>query len=451
MVKKDQKQSKSNPVIRFFASVRLAIFLLITLALTSIIGTVLPQGQPLQFYERYGPTLFKLIQGLHLNDTYHSWWYVTLLVLFSINLVVCTFKRLPYTLQLYKRDNLNVTLDKLKRMRLLKRSVLPKNISSEQVVSEFKDAAGGHIQEKPLENGKLVLSEKGKWSYWGLYALHGSILVIFAGALLGILLGFKGSATLLEGESTTHCVQEGTGKPIPLGFTLRCDKFTLSYYKNGMPKDYRSDLTIIDKGKVVLHDVLRVNHPLEYKGITIYQASYQAIPKITLKISSSDGRQSILDVPAFERITWPSEHVALGIMRYLPDVHGVPAAQLWWSDDTGRPPVAIWLLKGEARELKRGNHIYQLSMLKVDERYMTGLEIKKDPGVWLVWIGCALLIIGFLIVFWASHRRIWLWVGEEDGKKIALMAGTTNKNRMRFEKDFETLSDKISYLSGGSR
>ncbi len=451
MVTQDQNHSKSNPVIRFFSSVRLAIFLLITLAITSIIGTVLPQQEPLQFYERYGPNLFKIIKALHLYDTYHSWWYVTLLVLFAINLVVCTFKRLPITLRLYKRDNLDISLDKLKHMRILKQVILPKNISTEQVISEFKEAVGGSISEKPLKNGKIVLSEKGKWSYWGLYILHGSILVIFAGALVGILLGFKGSVTLLEGEATNHCIQDVTGKPIPLGFTIKCNKFTLSYYRNGTPKDYRSDLSIIDHGRVVIHKVLRVNHPITYKGITIYQASYQAIPRITIKIVASDGQQKILQVPAFERITWPQEHVALGIMRYLPDVHGVPAAQLWWADDSGQPPVAIWLLQGEQRELRRTNNIYRLSLLGVTERYMTGLEVKKDPGVWLVWIGCSLLLAGFLIVFWASHRRIWLWVGEENGKKIAILAGTANKNKLRFERDFETLSEKISYFSGGEK
>ena len=39
----------------------------------------------------------------------------------------------------------------------------------------------------------------------------------------------------------------------------------------------------------------------------------------------------------------------------------------------------------------------------------TGLQVAKDPGVWIVWLGCTLMMAGYLYVaFFMSHRRIWV-------------------------------------------
>ena len=66
---------------------------------------------------------------------------------------------------------------------------------------------------------------------------------------------------------------------IMLPFQIRCDDFEASFYDTGAPKEYRSDLTIIDKGQEVLKQSIRVNDPLSYQGVTFYQASYGAMLK----------------------------------------------------------------------------------------------------------------------------------------------------------------------------
>ncbi|HHO47203.1 MAG TPA: cytochrome c biogenesis protein ResB, partial [Desulfobacteraceae bacterium] len=49
---------KKNPVWELFASVKLALFLLFTLAVTSIIGTIVPQNEaPGLYVQLYGPNL----------------------------------------------------------------------------------------------------------------------------------------------------------------------------------------------------------------------------------------------------------------------------------------------------------------------------------------------------------------------------------------------------------
>ncbi|MFV9690345.1 MAG: cytochrome c biogenesis protein ResB, partial [Desulfobacteria bacterium] len=80
----------------FFASVKLTIVLLIALAATSIIGTVIPQNEDASaYFQRYGEVFYKIFKFLDIFDMYHSWWFQFLLLMLTINLVVCSFRRLP--------------------------------------------------------------------------------------------------------------------------------------------------------------------------------------------------------------------------------------------------------------------------------------------------------------------------------------------------------------------
>ncbi|HDO25451.1 MAG TPA: hypothetical protein ENG95_02245, partial [Nitrospirae bacterium] len=93
----------------FLASVKLAVVILIILALTSIIGTIVEQRAEQAtniallaklFGDSLAPTVYNIFAKLGFMDMYHSWWFVGLLVLFSINLTVCSLDRFPKTLRL---------------------------------------------------------------------------------------------------------------------------------------------------------------------------------------------------------------------------------------------------------------------------------------------------------------------------------------------------------------
>ncbi len=448
--------SQSSIVVRFFSSVKLAIFLFIILALTSIIGTVLPQEESLQFYmEHYGPFYFKVIKDLHLYDTYHAWWYLGLMALFSVNLVVCTIKRLPFTLRLFNRSYMDLGKDELLRRPLKAQWKCSKTANTAQTRSQlletFTRFTGRPESKGGVDGGQLFLSDRGKWSYWGVYLIHVSVLVIFAGAILGSFTGFKGRIMLLEGESTDHAVQmdsHGKIKKIPLGFTLKCNRFRVDFYPSGAPKLFKSDLSIIDNGREVLKKSIVVNSPLTYKGITFYQSSYQSVPDLKIRITSSDGLQKELDLSAFDRGLWPEKKLMVGIIKYLPNVHGAPAARVYAGDPAGNDGAAVWLLEGHDREVNLGRDSFRLSLVSAKERYMTGLQVKRDPGVWIVWLGCAIMVIGFGIVFYVGHRRLWLWIRQDRDVIEVILAGQTNKNKVSFEKEFDKVKEAIDTQIG---
>ncbi len=449
-MKSKKVEAKSNIILNFFSSVKLAITLFILLAATSIIGTVLPQGETLQFYlENFGPTYFKIIKSLQLYDTYHSWWYLSLLGLFSINLIVCTIRRLPYTMRLYKRDALDLSMDDLTRRPFKKIWKLRPDKGDKELYQRIKavfQGVGGRIRMKQnVQGGDLFLIEKGKWNYWGVYFIHVSILVIFAGAVYGTFTGFKGRIMLLEGESTNQVMkvdQAGNIQKIPLNFSIRCNKFRVEFYPSGAPKLFQSDLSILKDGKEVKKKSILVNDPLSYNGITFYQSTYQAMPEAIVKITSPDGKQRLLHVTAFDRAMWPETGLILGLIKYLPNVHGAPAARIYIGEPSGNGE-ALWLLQGHDKEYKVGDSIFRISLVGGGEKYMTGLQVKKDPGVWMVWLGCTLLILGFAVVFWVPHQRYWLWMGKGSDNLKIVLAGQTNKNRISFEKHFRKLEREI--------
>jgi cytochrome c biogenesis protein len=79
----------------------------------------------------------------------------------------------------------------------------------------------------------------------------------------------------------------------------------------------------------------------------------------------------------------------------------------------------------------------------MDMRYYSGLEVSRDPGVWVVWGGCTLMVLGFLVAFFMSHRRLWLRAVRKGGKTLVQIGGRTNKNRPGFENEFAALSEAL--------
>ncbi len=129
-----------------------------------------------------------------------------------------------------------------------------------------------------------------------MYITHLSILVILAGAIIGIYFGYNAFLNLPEGQISSVAYQD-KGVEIPLGFDLRCDNFDVEYYQGAdMPKAYRSWLTVMKNGKEVMKKSIVVNDPLTYEGVTFYQSSCGSVPNgtgngiLVLNVASDNGK-----------------------------------------------------------------------------------------------------------------------------------------------------------------
>ena len=428
----------TNPLWRLFASVQLAIFIFFALASTSIIGTIIPQHRGFSFYsDTYGSFVAQFFFVLDIPNMYESWWFITLLSLLCLNLIICSIDRFPVTRRKVKASNLHFSTGKLESMACVYHC--PKVNSKQSNVIPSLLSKNGWATKQATRNGETVFfSEKNAWSHYGVYIVHISILVIFLGATIGSIKGFKGSVMIPELGSADKIYAQRTSEPIDLGFTVRCDHFDIEFYDKGMPKDYKSKLTIIEGGNEILTKDIEVNKPLIYKGITFYQASYEGFQNfiITLKDKQS-GVSNSLTADFQEQIDWPEHDLKVGILNAMSTEKRVDRVKVWLFDGTS-DPVTFWAENNIESSVTLLDREY---LVTVKQMYATGLQVTKDPGVWFVYFGCIALLLGLYIAFFISHRKIWLVLKSD---KSILLAGTSNKNMIGFRKDFENIKLQIT-------
>ncbi len=287
MAEGKRNESLMDRVWEFFTSLKLAIFVIIILAVTSIIGTIIEQNQPLEKYRQfYSDGTIRIFESVGLFDMYHSWWFLLLLVLFTVNLICCTLDRLPRVVRVVRNPKTTLDENLEKTMGLVER--WKRKGELETLAATYQEAmTDAFARPRVTENaGTLHLyAEKGVISRFGVYVTHLSIIIIFIGAIIGNVFGFKGYANIVEGESASVIPTRGGTTKVDLGFAVRCNKFWVDYYPNGQPKEYSSDLSIIENGKEVLRKRIEVNDPLQYKGVWFYQASYGSAGATTVKVA----------------------------------------------------------------------------------------------------------------------------------------------------------------------
>jgi cytochrome c biogenesis protein len=431
-----------NSVWRFFASVKLALIVLIILAVASIIGTVIEQRRASDYYiEEYGPEVARLMHILGLPDMYASWWFIALLTLFAVNLVVCSIERLPAVWRLMTLDNLAADPTQLEKQGSTYRadSKLPAAAAADRIRGYLIEAGWKNPRRRDQEGTALLFSQDGAWSRLGVYAVHLSILVILAGAMIGKVFGYKAYVFLPEGRATSNVFLQGSAQPVPLGFELYCDEFRTEYYPNGMVRQYSSDLTVIDpKRPEPYHKSIIINDPLTYKGITFYQGDSYPLEEYFVVIrNQTTGREQAFRVPAERDVPWQGTGVSFRIDELVNDDKGaVRQAKILLTDGDSEPAPLLMQNRGNvAFAGAEGN--YSLSFHQL---YSTLLLVTRDPGVWIVYLGCFLMVGGLAVCFLFAHRRIWVHIspGEKQGSRI-LLSGSSNKNRPAFERRFQEL------------
>jgi cytochrome c biogenesis protein len=259
---------------------------------------------------------------------------------------------------------------------------------------------------------------------------------------------------------------------MPLGFWVRTDDFEVDYYSNagrptGMPSEYWSILSVYDLQKQkVLNKRIRVNDPLSHHGITFYQSSYGAIPnavgKVVLNVNQKNSPgpgETIVVEPGSSTYVKSIDRTikAVGMAPFGMRDPATGQVQYYQArnEELINPTVELEVYRGKSLA-------YRTQVMKVDssepsmpENYRinyvdywgaryTGLQVTKDPGVWIVYTGFILLCVGPLIAFFGSHRKIWVRIQERNGQAAVLVGGSSNRNRLAFEREFNSIVETIA-------
>lgn len=437
---------KQNAVWRFFASVKLALIVLIVLAAISIIGTVIKQAQaPAYYVKEYGDNLAHLFKILHITNMYSSWWFITLLALFAVNLVVCSIERLPGVWRMVTMDNLGVEPRQLEKMGIthLADSALTPDVAADRLYQFMVRSGWKNLRRRDREDTILLFAQKGAWTRLGVYVVHMSILVILAGVIIGAFFGFRAYVFLPEAKTTSSIFLQANKKPIPLDFELRCDGFKKTLYPNGMVKEYRSDLTVLDpKRNTPYKKSVIVNDPLSYHGLTFYIGEAYPMEEFLVRIGNrKTGREQAFRVPPDKDVAWQGTDVSFRIEELKSDKDGaVREARIHFT--AGAAGAADYWIKNKATlRIQKPEADFSVSFRQLDSIL---LLITKDPGVPIVYFGGILMVLSLAISFLMSHRRLWVRIapGAKQGAQI-LFSGSTNKNKPAFEQHFETLVARI--------
>ena len=279
-----EKKDIFESIWEFLASVKLAIYTLIIIAASSIVGTIVEQAaEPSKniallakfFGDNAAPTVYNIFAKMGFMDMYSSWWFVSFLVIFSINLIVCSIDRFPKTWRIVRKPQRPLPESSIKSLAIKKELKFKTSINV--VRDEFMNllkSSRYKVSEATEEGSVQLYTQKNRYAKLTVYVVHLSIILFFIGAVIGSKFGFKGYVNIVEGRST-KVAYKSPGEPIPLGFDVKCIWYETEYYGvTSTPREFSSELVIFDKGREVMRKVIEVNDPLKYKGITFFQSSY---------------------------------------------------------------------------------------------------------------------------------------------------------------------------------
>jgi cytochrome c biogenesis protein len=414
----------SNDIYKLLSSIRFTIFLLSFIAVSSIVGTVIRQRASTEDYlSLFSEGTYRLIKFFSLDDVYHSPWFLAAILLFVVNLAFCTSGRFAR----FIKGKKELVLPDEKRLSGMDFSFPVREKDTALTIGRLK---GWYRAVYEDEQGAIL--EKGGLSRWGVYIVHTSIVIILAGSFIGLMFGYKGTMLLQKGEMKDRiAIRGGPSGEQPLGFGLKCKDFKVSFYPGGEPKDYVSSVEVIENGKTVLEKEIRVNDPLSYRGIQVYQATYG---KSQVFLFNIGGENVILR----EREAFKKGDLTLMVARFENNVHNFGPGALVAYLENGEARNA-WFLKDVDRMKEKRLAGIDVRLDGIREDFYTGLEVARDPGVWVVWTGFALILFGMYVNFFIYHRRVYV----RKTRTGLIVAGFASRNKDAFREEFEKIKGMI--------
>ncbi len=430
-------------------SIKLAIGLIVAIVLLSVIGTIIPQGRdPLFYAGHYGMTGLRLIQLFQVDRLYHSWYFLSLLVLLAINTGACAIKRFRVSWELVRKPVEPRTAEEIAQ--------LPTQAKLEPHL--FK-----RLQELLVQRhyrvrcqGDQLIAHKNLWGRLGIDILHVSVIVVLMGGIAGGLLGFEDFQIARKGETFT--VARG-------GFSVRVDDlWTVNYENSSQIKDWYTKLTVIDNGREVLTKTIEVNEPLTYKGISLYQASFGSDwlsgAELTFRIERvKDGTaEPVGEITTTVGATFPLDDGRTAkVIAFYPDFIVTEQGPANRSQALNNPAAFLEVYNGTHKEFSTWTFAqfpefqhdfskenpYRFYLVGMKAPQFTGLQIARNPGIPIIYAGFVLLIFGLALNFYVPPRRIWAAV-----KENTLYVGGLGREPREFEPDFEELIEELKSYHG---
>ena len=300
-------------VYELLGSMRFAISLLVFICLASLIGTVLPQNRSEGSYiDQFGPFWFEVFDKFSLWHIYNSWWFLLTMTFLVVSTTLCLIRNTPKMLIDAKSFRENIRVSSLRSFHHKVEINTQRDVANtSRSVQAWLKRQGYAVRTRDEGQGVLLAAKKGGSNRLGYIFAHAAIVVVCVGGLLDSELpnrlqiwfggkqpirenmliaevpqsgrfsvnnpSFRASVLIPEGgDRNTAVVNIDDGAIVqPLPFTLSLKKFIVDYYSTGMPSRFASLVEVTDTESNKKFDAtIEVNEPLQYKGVTVYQSSF---------------------------------------------------------------------------------------------------------------------------------------------------------------------------------
>lgn len=231
----------------------------------------------------------------------------------------------------------------------------------------------------------------------GSLLFHLAIVIILAGAVWS--LGYARSTLVDLGEQQTVSLAEhgfGEGQ-------LTLNSFAIDYYPDLQPRQYTSDISLTGYEGRDYSLKINVNNPLRAGNLKIYQSNWGWMLKIRV---TTDGSTRVMDIKDYDVVTLDSGGDNAVRVVFLPDYAEDRHGAFSRTALPGNPYLGLSLLQAgrvvDMALIARGAEV-QLGQYRFafqDFSYYSGLQVKYDPGVNLVFAGFILLLLGLLGRYW---------------------------------------------------
>lgn len=412
-------------IFRLLADLRFAIFILLLISFCSIAGTIIEQDQSIETYKMnysltnpvFGFLTWDRILQFGLDHVYKTWWFFSLILLFGISLTSCTFLQQLPSLKIARRCQFFRTTGQFYR---LKFSTILNNFSFNKILLRIKDNKYSIFQQK-----NIIYCYKGLIGRIAPIVVHFSMILVLLGTIVGSLFGFKAQEIVPKTETfhIQNILNNGQLTVVPKT-SARINDFWITYTKSKTISQFYSDISILDnQGNETNRKTISVNYPLISNSVYYYQTDWNLIGLRFQNLKNEIIEYPLINVFNNQNkvwLTWISNNSSLneGIITIIDNLEGYCSVY----NENGQ-------FLGNIELNETINFKMPLTLLEIISS--TGLQIKTDPGIPIIYLGFFFLMVSTLISY-ITYSQIWII---QKNQQI-FIGGNTNRAVFEFELEF---------------
>lgn len=407
------------------ADLRFAIAILLIIAFSSIIGTIIEQDQSIETYKLNYPITnpvlgflsWNIILKFGFDHVYKTWWFISFIFMFGTSLLSCTFLQQVPSLKIARRCQFFRTTQQFNRLNITKNI---SHLNLAQLLFKIKDRQYSIFQQK-----NIAYCYKGLIGRIAPLIVHFSMILILLGSVLGAIGGFKAQEIVPKTETfhIQNILSNGQFTLIPKT-SARVNDFWITYTKQKTVNQFYSQISILNNdGNEIRQETIFVNSPAQYNGITYYQTDWNLIGlrvKDKNQIPVQYPLTSVLNDRDKIWLSWVPLNSDLtdGFTLLINNLQGYCSIYNKFGDFIGNL---------ELNETLNVNSFLTL----IDIISSTGLQIKADPGIPVIYAGFGFLMISTLVSY-ITYSQIWI---VKDRNQIYI-GGNTTRATFDFELEF---------------